>query len=263
MSNKENSSNKDVKCYAAVIGNCSNVQSREHWMTQGLFKGKFITVSGQSWAADEPKTVSKKTLGKRILCEAHNNELSKLDKAGIKFFRALDEFQEKANKRRQLKRSAFWNKDVYDFDGTLIERWMCKTAVGSLSENANGVWHLNGKDYLNPPQEIIESIFGINKLQPPMGMYMISARGDKIRNDDFAGFLHNVDSLTKGYLGGIFSVRRFQFLVYLDNRLIEKNNFYSSTNVLFGKEGETPLFHPKQLKMIANNKISGVINLQW
>jgi hypothetical protein len=68
--------------------------SGEHIISQALFDDKMIMVQGFKWCA-EPKSIAKAALTRKILCRAHNSELSDLDGAAKD---AFDIFREATNR---------------------------------------------------------------------------------------------------------------------------------------------------------------------
>jgi hypothetical protein len=104
---------KELICYAHSLGNCSDIQSDEHYFTKGIFPSQMVYVRGHPWLNGGTKEVSKRTLGKRILCTKHNNMLSiPVDIPAIHIYKLFEDYQNKASERGKLKRSKIWRKDA-------------------------------------------------------------------------------------------------------------------------------------------------------
>ena len=253
---------KPVKCYASVIGECSDTQSDEHYVSQGLFKNKFITVEGQKWA-EKPKEVSKSKIGLPILCTNHNTLLSPIDVYGIKIFRILEDCVIKQNKRFNLPRSSLWKKDRYLIKGIEFEKWMIKAAIGVTFEDPENKWHLENSELLNPPREIVEALFGIKKLRNPMGLYGIFAPNDTLEIEDRIGLTTLLHPQTKRYIGSLVNFRHFHFLIYLTDEKVSEHNFISPSGIRFGRDSTLPIYHPRQFIFNAKGKTSAVVDFDW
>jgi hypothetical protein len=253
---------KPIRCYASIIGGCSEKQSYEHYVSQGIFKNKFVTVEGQKWA-EEPKTVGKSKIGLPILCTSHNSLLSPIDAYGIKVFRILEDCVMKQNERHKLSRSSMWKKDEYIIKGSEFEKWMIKAAIGVTFEDPKIKWHLKNSELLNPPREIVEALFGIGKLRKPMGLYGIFAPDDSLRIEDRVGLETLLHPQTNCYVGSMINFRHFQFLIYLMDEEILEHNFISPSGVRFGEGFTTPQYHNPQFQFNAKGKISAIVDFDW
>lgn len=253
---------KEVKCYASALGNCSNIQSAEHYISRSFFTNNILTVEGQEWLNGEAKTVSYKKLGLKILCENHNKLLSPIDTEIGGFGHKIDELSEKQIKRSHLPRSAIWKKDIYEINGFVFEQWMIKAAIGGMFENKTLRWHLNNLEAINPPIEILEAQFGLTTLKYPMGLYQIMAVGDKVQNEQRAGIAHLHHTKTEGYVGALVNFRNLQFLIYLHN---EPNLgiFESWQGTTFGTGYNKPMYHPKEWRFTTKGKISSILRFDW
>ena len=118
-----------VKCWAKTLGGCSNIQSREHFLSQGLWEGDTITVKGL-W--EEERTVGLRALAAKNLCKTHNEHLSPLDAEAKKIFTTIDELYRLQDVRLKLKPRKFWTVKRYLRSGSLFERWAAKFIVGFL-----------------------------------------------------------------------------------------------------------------------------------
>lgn len=253
---------KPVKCYASVIRGCSDIQSYEHYVSQGLFKNKFVTVEGQKWA-EKPKTIGKRKIGLPILCECHNKLLSPIDAYGIKIFRILESCLIKQNERSNLPRSSFWKKDVHLIEGIKFEKWMIKVAIGVTFKDPKNKWHLENCEPLNPPKEMVEALFGIKKLRYPMGLYGIFAPNDALEIEDRIGVTTLLHPQAQRYIGSLINFRHFHFLTYLTDEKVSEYNFISPSGIRFGKDSTLLIYHPRQFIFNAKGKTSAVVNFEW
>ena len=117
-----------VNCWAASLGDCDDKITREHVISQCLFKGDEITVQGFPWCLNEPKTIGLSNLVAKILCRKHNNNLSDLDAAALRAFDVLRESIRMNDVRGKLKQR-FWRIKHFKIDGPLLERWFLKTLI--------------------------------------------------------------------------------------------------------------------------------------
>jgi hypothetical protein len=128
---------KHPKCYAAALGNCSETISSEHFLSESVLtllnKGDGFKVSGLPWQTPETRQPSIATLGSNILCQAHNEALSLLDKEAKKIFEHF-EIMDNALVVGSLPLSR-----VTEIDGTLFERWVLKATVGMIASGNTAI----------------------------------------------------------------------------------------------------------------------------
>ncbi len=256
------SSNKEILCYAASIGDCSGGQSTEHYVSQCLFSNNMLTLSGQNWLNGEEKTISYKKAGLKILCVHHNKSLLPIDKAGCIFFRCLNDCATESFMMAKLPRSSLKSKKVYRFNGFDIERWMAKAAVGVTFEDKKLRWHLRKCEQNKPPKEIVESVFGLNKLKYPMGLYHLPAN-DKVVSEERAGLTTLMHPESGGYVGSIINLSIYHCLVWLCDESFEDKIFNSYTGALFGKVHNQPMYHQKEIRFTGKGKIWSKIHIDW
>lgn len=124
-----------MKCWAEGVSDCCDRQSREHYITKGLFSGKTVKVSGASgilpFLNGEELTMPKASLTRKCLCSKHNSLLSPFDEEAINFAKSL----EYANKL-SMERSADKRKKLpvhYKYsDADAFSRWIIKTYINML-----------------------------------------------------------------------------------------------------------------------------------
>ena len=119
------------KCYASLTNKCSETISREHYISQNILKQleykKAVQITGLPWINYETwRRVPIKNLASNILCENHNQALSKLDAQMGRFFRTILNFDEDFNRDAPKEELAV-------FSGEDIEKWMLKTVCGMVA----------------------------------------------------------------------------------------------------------------------------------
>ena len=118
-----------VDCWAKNISECCGTQSREHYVTKGLFSGKSVHVSGFPFLGGQTKEISLASLTIKNLCQRHNGLLSKYDEEAIKYSQAIEYGYKLSLTRRTstIKKFSVHRKFV-DLD--LFNRWVIKTYLG-------------------------------------------------------------------------------------------------------------------------------------
>jgi len=259
---------KAIVCYAACLGNCCNVQSREHYISKGLWNNNLITFEGLPWLDGEPKIMAVKKVFRKILCETHNNALSDYDKEGIKLFRTSEKFHHNQHLRGKLKKSTIWKTDRETIQGRNLERLMAKVAIGILQEFPEEKWHLTNTPSINPPEEIVKAIYGLSDFEYPAGLYYVGAVGDRIQNVDKVSISTLYDSNSKGYIGSLISYRDWQFFINLSDVDMDESSLRSQSGVIVGKNGSPAIYHPRSMNFDVGSgngggKLSGIITFEW
>ncbi len=256
------SKSKQIKCYASSLGNCSGGQSIEHYISQGLFTNNMLTVSGQNWLDGKEKTISYRKAGLSILCVHHNKLLSPIDVAGSEFFKCLNDCASHNLRMANLPRSSLKPKRIFRFNGFDIERWMAKAAVGVTFENKLLKWHVGQSELLEPPKQIVESVFGLSNLKYPMGLYHLPAN-DQVISEERAGLIMLTHLESGGFIGALINMSIYHCLLWLCDESLEDKLFSSYTGAIFGKGFNQPLYHQTQINFTAKNKIWSIINIDW
>ncbi|MEO7862044.1 MAG: hypothetical protein ABIU05_16745 [Nitrospirales bacterium] len=149
------------RCYAAQYHDCDGgPPTREHWITQALLKrirddGTGLQVTGLDWL-DGPVALREGGLASKVLCGRHNEMLHKLDDAAIQLHDAWLAGAEQKETRTTI-------------NGHNLESWGIKVIAGFLASGAARVDRLKVK--VKPPQPILDVVFGLRKLPPPLGFY--------------------------------------------------------------------------------------------
>ena len=146
------------KCYASLLGGCSEKLTGEHLFTEGtLGKGGSVGTIGMR-GIPNGKFVGMASATSKVLCSNHNSQLSVLDDEAIKLSKALDRFH--AEKAGQFE---------HKVNGLLFERWLLKVSLGYLAAGHTKL----GRRYPTLP-EIAHVLFGkIPFGGVPLGLYTI------------------------------------------------------------------------------------------
>src|SRR5216683_7087127 len=85
---------RNPHCYAQALADCSDVRSREHYLTESVLKAialaDEIEVEGLAWqGSGYSKVVGTKRLASWILCKRHNEALSGLDSTALHLFQTI------------------------------------------------------------------------------------------------------------------------------------------------------------------------------
>lgn len=254
---------KDLVCYAAALGGCSHIQSKEHYFTQGIFSNKMITVEGQKWIKGESATVSKATLGLRILCTAHNNQLTQVDRAAIEFSRETERLQRKSYLRSDFGIAARRPIDRVSLDGKMLERWFLKYVLGVIFEDPANRWHPSGDLPDCPPIDALRCLFDGVTLSRPKGLYLILETGDEIRAEERVGAETLIHPATGHFCGAAVNIRNFNFLLWLADENLALFNFASRNGRVFGPGGSSAMYHPQGLHFNAKGNRVGELSIAW
>jgi hypothetical protein len=253
---------KEIICYASSLGNCSKVQSNEHYISQHFFTNNLITIEGKSWLNGKAKTLSyKKAGGLRILCETHNKMLGPIDGIVSNYAHKIRELINKSQERSNLSRASIWKKDVFEINGAIFEQWMIKAALGAIFETNNLNWHQDNLKPNNPPIDILKAQFGLTKLEYPMGIYQTTEVGKLIENEERASVTLLNHKKSKGYLGSLVNFLNFKFIIWLHNE--PPIDSITSNEVVILDENNALRHHPPEWSFCAKGKISSIVKFNW
>lgn len=252
-----------MKCYAGCLGNCSSKQSKEHYVSKSIWKNPIITFQGLDWINGESVNLPVKNVALKILCKTHNEILSSLDAEANRFFRTLEFFFQHLHERRNKKRSAVWKVDRAEFDGHILEKLFAKIATGVLNEQRHLKWHMTNTLAIEPPREVVETIFDLRKFEHPMGLYFVNVIGDKLYNQDRVKIHTLFHPVTDGYIGSIIELRQLQFFINLSDINPEEYTMLSTTNIKIGRDGTLPTYRSQILDFTHQGKLSGKIKFEW
>jgi hypothetical protein len=96
-----------MKCWAKNVSACCNTQSREHYITKGLFSDKMLYVENAPFLGGASKEISKASLTRNCLCKKHNETLTTYDREAIHYGESLKYCLELSLKRRNSQAKKF------------------------------------------------------------------------------------------------------------------------------------------------------------
>ncbi|WP_395400576.1 hypothetical protein ACHMW6_24125 [Pseudoduganella sp. UC29_106] len=181
-------------------------------MSKSLFQSNAIHVKGFPWCKDAFRTVGIESLTAKILCQNHNNSLSRLDAEASAVFDAIREFCRWDNIRINTTPLARISRPPTMINARLLERWFLKTLLNlSLSHD----YYIGPHETIRKkvPLDIVEICYGHKTFESAAGMYAAARPGMIIESSDTLHFapLLSVDRL----LGGFFEFRGFRFFLNL------------------------------------------------
>jgi len=158
-------------CYATGFGDCSNMLSREHYISKTVLEKLNINanlcVGGVPWLKKgEVKSIPPASLTSKILCDRHNSSLSSLDAIAGKLYNSLIDAGDNINKIGSL----------IIFCGYDIERWLLKVLCGFVfSENKNNKSIRD--DFVN--NNYLNILFGYEEFNAGQGLYVFGCVGEE------------------------------------------------------------------------------------
>ena len=120
-----------MKCWAEGISDCCDNQSREHYITKGLFSGKTVKVSGLPFLNGEERIMSKASLTRKCLCSKHNSMLSPFDEEALNFAKSL-EYANKLSVQRSVDKRKKLPVHYKYSDADAFSSWVIKTYINML-----------------------------------------------------------------------------------------------------------------------------------
>ena len=154
-----------MKCYASHLGNCSGGPSKEHVISRSVLAlaGDVILVSGFPWQEkDKYDSVGINSLASKVLCQNHNNSLSKADNEGRLFVQSIKSIFETFVETNESP------VDDVIINGELIELWLLKILCGIYSLKKKG----------EVPKEWIKILFEKEKFGKDCGFYFFGFEGN-------------------------------------------------------------------------------------
>ncbi len=192
------------ECWARSFGGCSGGISAEHILSDGLFRGKTVLVSGYPWCKGEPRRIGLASFVQNVLCIAHNSALSPVDQAGITAFRALNPAEGDP--------SAPSPSEV-PVDSLLFERFVLKGVINVMADESSR-WLLSRPGETGPPLFFLERVFGRAPITPPMGLYAEDLAGQWLpASDDISVIAHTGD--LDRIVGATMVIQGLHFLMWL------------------------------------------------
>lgn len=221
MESKENKYKK-IQCWAKMLGNCNNSQSKEHIVSRGLLKDSlsldnFIMVYGIG--SNETKKIGTSSLTSKMLCSYHNSKLSDLDSEAIKTFNGLKRFLEIP---REYKTGKLTNFVGLKFDGSLLERWFLKTTINIL--------YCPPHNLKTPQKELVEIVFGLRQYPKKVGLCMSAYQGGQWLNNDYDLKFVPILNSQNQYEFAAFEFAGWRFIISLTDSTIPSPLSLDTTN---------------------------------
>jgi hypothetical protein len=250
-------------CWAFPLGDCSDKLSNEHYITEGVFGQDEVLVDGLAWCKTAPKPVSIRTLARKCLCTHHNSSLSKVDDAAIEAHDVIRECFRLSNVRdsRPPRR---WSLKRFEVDGSLLERWLLKTALNVLW----GCKQQIGPKVVvagQPPLELVEVAFGKRRFTGKAGLWCSLMAGEQVTHAERWSIQPLFDSSNRIVVGMNFSLLGLRFLLSLDD-----TGFKSKVDLKAADgslERLEPRFHLKRFDFhvgaVPGRNLSHVLTFRW
>ncbi|WP_199529423.1 hypothetical protein [Pseudoalteromonas sp. bablab_jr010] len=118
-----------MKCWAKNVSPCCDTQSREHYISKGLFSDKNIYVENAPFLGGVSKEIGKASLTRNCLCKKHNERLSIYDEEAIHYGKSLKYCLELSLKRRNSNARKF-SLHTKSINNDRFNRWFIKTYLG-------------------------------------------------------------------------------------------------------------------------------------
>ena len=161
-----------MKCWASKVSPCDNIQSREHYVSKGLFSENTVKVTGFPFLNGEEKEIGIERLVTKSLCQTHNSMLSEYDQEAINFANALkyaNDLSLKRSKSNALKFSIHRKK----INADRFSRWILKTYIGLSG------FHSEKPEI--PIERLSELVFSKKKILRHVHYRISSKKGDEFQ----------------------------------------------------------------------------------
>jgi hypothetical protein len=155
------------KCYAARLGGCSHVISREHYISHGVLKKlnkRTITIRENG----APKEFTAKRFAFEVLCKAHNEALDPLDSLAKQVVTTLLKFDRETVRGGSNPMNGGVRVSGWDF-----ERWVVKIYCG-----VNAAGHIGQPWPI--PDYLLQTLFNGARLPMDLGLYIEGQVGDLV-----------------------------------------------------------------------------------
>lgn len=253
-----------VTCWAAGLGECSDIQSREHYISKGLFKGKSLKLQGLPWCKTTEAEIGLASASSKILCKLHNERLSILDDEAIRTFDCVRRIFALQAVQKQLP-VQHWKVQRWTLNGRLLERWFLKTMVNLVMvQTADAVWPGSTVVRL-PPKDVVAACFGAVPILSPRGLYAAGAVGQNVNSHDSVSFAPLTHLATQTLAGGVFEFRGLRFiLAWTEHNLEMFIRRMAETVPAFAGWQDSSLLHPfKGMNFNVGDRRAQMIKIVW
>lgn len=252
-----------MKCWASILGDCDGKQSKEHYMSRGLWKGRTVRVKGFSWLSGTDKEIGVDSFQSRILCERHNRELSPLDAEAQKLFETFEQIIRNLKTNATLKsRNAYRKPKTWKVDGLKVERWAAKFLVGLVcAEQREAKWYDNHSPAIAPPRWVVEAIFGRSHFQEPAGLHFATSyQGDLVSGLGIGPLSH---PLSNEIVGGDVSFGGFRFVIWLSREELSSFSIPSATGVISNQKEPDLRYRFELMQFPIRNVVNQKLLYDW
>jgi hypothetical protein len=138
----------------------------------------------------------------------------------------------------------------------LLERWAAKTLIDfvCVESKSETKWHETNTPAIEPPIEVVRSIYDETSFEHPMGLYLAQESSntpqvvleEAIRVDPR---FHPADG---GLVGGFIEFRSLRFLIWLTGKPFDGFVTETRSGATFGEGGHAVLYHLDELKFNFN-----------
>lgn len=247
-------------CWAASLGDCCDKLSREHLVSQSVFKDEAVIVQGLPWCKDAPVRIGLANLTAKILCIKHNSDLSPLDESASQTLTTVEEMTAVGTVRRQMK-PRLWNVKTFEIDGVSLERWCLKTLINITCDREYPI----GRDSNvpgRPSDRLVRIAYGRELFAERAGLYFIVRKGMTL---NLVGGRVQCIPLIKNthYIeGALFMFVGLHLLLFLEPEGPQE----SLTGIYLNAEhlGDANLnFHTTELRTLLGKYLSHRIHIKW
>ncbi|MFH1300109.1 MAG: hypothetical protein ABIK07_03540 [Planctomycetota bacterium] len=196
---------EEGKCWAAFLGGCGGQITKEHIVTQGLFKRRVRVDGLDGWLGTQKCEMPIRKITSNILCEHHNNELGRTaDSATIRLLKHLKAIRHPM----ELPGSRILRPPVErHVSGLDLGRWLCKTHCNLMI--------ING---MAPDPEYIRYAF-LRPITKPIYFFFAGQVGEEKRfadsRDAVVSYRRLIANDDTGYDAFSISLAGFQSVVSL------------------------------------------------
>jgi hypothetical protein len=195
-------------CYAYHLGSCSDIISREHYISEALLKEfSDLEVSGFKWLNGETKKISTASLTSKILCSYHNSKLSSLDAEIVSIFRDFKELSD-------LNSVSYKNRKK-NINAIVFEKWILKVLCGMVA-SGNASKDSGEKIEFEIPSPWVENLFSPQPLPSEIGIHIKVTINYKFEPVDRIGFSPITKPGTDQIIGCRLAFRGFPFYIFLE-----------------------------------------------
>ncbi|MGK0445467.1 MAG: hypothetical protein ACJA1U_002414 [Bermanella sp.] len=161
-----------MKCWASKVSPCDKIQSREHYVSKGLFSGNIVKVTGFPFLNGEEKEIGIERLVTKSLCQTHNSMLSEYDQEAINFANAL-KYANDLSLIRSKSSARKFSVHRKKINADRFSRWILKTYIG-LSE-------FHSEKPKIPVERLSELVFSKNKILRHVHYRISLKKGDEFQ----------------------------------------------------------------------------------